>query len=50
MCGNWKEWGTEKEEKDVDKRESIVDNNVGWEGVITEKISLTCGGMLKTRE
>jgi hypothetical protein len=36
--------------RDVDKRESIVDNNVGWEGDITEKISLTCGGLLKTRE
>ncbi len=46
----WKECGTEKEEKDVDKRESIVDKNVGWEGVIKEKISLTCRGMLKTRE
>ncbi len=28
----WKEWGTEKEEKDVDKRENIVDNNVGYDG------------------
>ncbi len=29
MC---KEWGTEKEEKDVDKRESIVDDNLGYDG------------------
>ena len=28
----WKEWGTEKEEKDVDKRESIVDDNLGYDG------------------
>jgi hypothetical protein len=27
----WKEWGTEKEEKDVDKRESIVDKNLGYD-------------------
>jgi hypothetical protein len=28
----WKEWGAEKEKKDVDKRECIVDNNLGYDG------------------